>query len=239
MGEAEILQRNRLGGPEGVNATGPPLDPGPLPWPPEIKAAFAISMRHQRWQGMQARLGPWASHVQMWNATNGYTINPRHWVEKGKAAPMNTLSRGQLGCHDSHFRLWEHMVKNKIPMALIMEDDANVRHTRSTATTIRNALDEATRLKIPWHIMYLGRQRPEDHMKYSATLSRPRGCCGLFAYLLTLEGATRLTKHCGCYRYPVDVLVGRLSDQNIINSVAINPRMCWVVPVRSDTNGIY
>jgi hypothetical protein len=122
---------------------------------------------------------------------------------------------------------------------LILEDDANVRHIAEHATVMRRAFDEVKRLRIPWHVMYLGRQRPHDISKYpNSILSRPKGCCGLFAYFLTHEGAERLLKHTGSYEKPVDVLVGDLSDRGIINCVAVNPRMCWVVPVRSDTNNI-
>lgn len=210
-----------------------------LPWFPEIQAAFAISMRPNRWHDLQTRLGPWAQHVKKWDATNGYHINVADWVKRGKAVRNVHLSRGQLGCHDSHVKVWKHIIANKIPLTLILEDDATLIHNSATATTIRKALDDCTSMKIPWHIMYLGRQRNNDISRYSASLSKPRGCCGLFAYLLTLEGAQKLVQHTGAYHLPVDVLVGNFSDQGKINTVALNPRLVWVTSVtHSDTNGI-
>lgn len=241
ISESKINERNKLGGPEGVSATGPPLYTGPdeLAWPPEIKDAYAISMRPQRFAGLQARLGKWSKHVKKWNATNGYSINVAKWINERKAVVGCNLNRGVLGCHDSHYRLWQHIVQHNIPMTLCSEDDVNIRYTQATAATLRKTLDDAKKLPVKWHILYLGRQRPEDHKKYTASLSRPRGCCGLFAYIVTLEGAKLLVKHCGPpYRLPVDVLVGNVCDSGAINAVALNPRMTWVCDVRSDTRNI-
>jgi glycosyl transferase, family 25 len=210
-----------------------------LPWFPEITAAFAISMRPNRWRDLKDRLGPWAAHVKMWEATNGYNINVADWVKRGKTVPNVRLTRGQLGCHDSHVKLWKHIVQNQIPMTLILEDDATLVHTQASANIIRKALDDCKTQKIPWHILYLGRQRNEDASRYSGTLSKPRGCCGLFAYILTLEGAQKLVQYTGPYHKAVDVLVANFSDQGKINCVALNPRLVWVTSVtHSDTNGI-
>ena len=238
--EAYITQKNRLGGPNAVNATGPPLDPGPLQWPPEFNASFVISMRHLRWQGMQARLGPWARNVQMWNATNGHTINLSRWIQEGKTSGHASLNRGQLGCADSHTRIWEHIVHHKIKMTLILEDDANIRHTRVQAQQMRQALDEAKQRRIPWHLLYLGRGNMcSEHSRYSATLAKPKGCAGLFAYVLTFEGAKILLQHARPYRLPVDVLVASLHDRGILNAVALMPRLCYVVQVFSDTKNLH
>jgi GR25 family glycosyltransferase involved in LPS biosynthesis len=211
----------------------------PLPWFPEIKAGFAISMRPNRWHDLQVRLGPWAEHVQKWDATNGYNINVADWVKRGKTVPRVGLTRGQLGCHDSHVKVWKHIVANKISMTLILEDDATLVHNQATQSAIRKAFDDCASLKIPWHIMYLGRQRNKDISRHSALLSRPQGCCGLFAYIVTLEGAQKLLQYTAAYRVPVDVHVGNLSDQGKLNCVALNPRLVWVTSVtHSDTNGI-
>src|SRR5204862_6288289 len=72
---SKMDKANRLAGPEGVSKTGPPIENGNLQWPPEINEAFAISIRDIRWQGMQARLGKWASKVQLFPGTNGGLFN--------------------------------------------------------------------------------------------------------------------------------------------------------------------
>jgi glycosyl transferase family 25 len=235
--EDVINHKNRMAGKDAVNATGPPITVAPLAWPSEIKAAFAISMRTQRWQGMQARLGSWANRVKLWNATNGNSISVRSWIAQKKTV-STMLTRGQLGCYDSHVRLWRHIVKMEIPLTLIMEDDANVRHHPSTLDTMTRALEGTKKVKPDFDLLYLGRQRSNDISRYNSLLVRPRGCCGLFAYILTLSGAKKLIQKCDPYRVPVDVLVGQLSDQGFLHCVAVTPRMCWVVPVRSDTAGI-
>ncbi len=237
--EAELIAvKNRLAGPDAVEATGPPLDKEPLPWFPEIQSTWAISIRPQRWLGMQARMGPWAPHVHHFAGTNGHVINANQWMREGKAAYGCVLNRGQLGCYDSHVRIWETMVRLRTDMALILEDDANIRHTRAMYQQIRQGLDEAKRLNLPWQLFYLGRSRTDIHLKHSPTLVKPKGCCGLFAYILTLSGAETLLKHARPYRLPVDVLVCNLHDSGRLNAIALEPKLCYVVPVRSDTRHI-
>jgi glycosyl transferase family 25 len=236
---SDLNVKNRLGGPEGVGATGPRLDTNDnIQWFPEFNAAFAISIRPLRWNGMQARLSKWAPHVRLWEGTNGEHLNIKHWIKQGKAAYGCRLNRGQLGCYDSHVRVWEYIVKQNLQTTLILEDDANIRYTHATYKSIRDGLDEAKQLNIQWDLFYLGRSRLDIHTKYSSKLVKPKGCCGLFAYVLTLKGAKLLLEHSKPYRIPVDVLVANLHDSNRLNAVGLEPRLCYVVPVRSDTRGI-
>ena len=235
--ETRINQANRLAGPSGVTATGPPLDPGNLAWPPEINATFAISIRPLRYAGLRARLGPWARHVQHWNGTNGATIDIPSWLRSGKIDSNGAkLRRGEIGCCDSHVRLWEHIVARQIPRTLILEDDANLRHIRPHAQQLRKCFDELSRLKVKWHLLYLGRGSHQGEMgRWSAMLTRPKGFCGLFAYVLTLEGARLLLSKARPYRLPVDIYVANMHDTTEITAVAIKPRMMYVVQVHSDT----
>jgi len=237
--EAQINHQNRLAGPAGLLATGPPLTKEALTWPSDFKAAFSISVRPLRWQGMQTRLGPWASKVQLWSGTNGQSIDVSQWSRSGKSSPGCTLKRGQLGCYDSHVRVWQHIVRNKIPMALIMEDDANIRYIKAHEQRINNTLAELKRLGTRWDMLYIGRSNGRSRKTISPTLNVPQGCGGLFAYVVTTKGAEIMLKHASPYTIPVDVMVSNLHDRGTLNAVAMSPPLCYVVPVRSDTEGIH
>lgn len=228
-----------LGGPETVKSTGPPLDLNEdLPWFPEFKgAAFAISIRPHRWEGLKARLGPWARDIQLWTGTNGEGINISRWTHNGTIAHGSQLNRGQIGCYDSHVRVWSHVVDNKLDMALVLEDDANVRYTKAIHQAVRKGLDEAKSIG-SWDLLYLGRSRLNIQSRVSNTMVRPKGCCGLFAYVVSQTGAQKLLRSCRPYRVPVDVLVCNMHDTNRLSAIAIDPRLCYVVPVRSDTRNI-
>jgi glycosyl transferase family 25 len=235
---AGINRLNRLAGPEGVNQTGPVIEKKKtLEWPKQITSAFAISMRPQRWQGMKARLGPWANRVKLWNATNGYTIDTGKWIKSGKLSAGSRLRRGEIGCYDSHVRIWQHIVTNKIPVTLIMEDDANVRYTESHARKLKAAFDELETIK-GWHFMYVGRSNNRTKRAQTPHLKSPLGLSGLFAYVLSLEGAKVLLQSAFPFRIPVDVLVSNAHDKGKIIAAALSPPLCYVVPVHSDTAGI-
>lgn len=238
--ETRINQRNFLAGPQGVDKTGPPLElDKELKFPSEIRAAFGISIRSLRWQGMRARLGPWAKHVQVWGGTNGELINKRQWQAKGKLQYNAQLGKGQIGCYDSHVRLWQHIVQKEIPVTLIMEDDANLRYISKHAQTMETAFKDLTVHCPKWDLLYLGRGTKANKGKWGGILEKPKTCSGLFAYCLTLEGAKKLLRHVNPYTVPIDVLVARLHDNGVIVAASIVPSMIYVVPVRSDTAFIH
>lgn len=240
-GTAPQRTRNRLAGAAAVNSTGPAIDDDPsIPWPDEFKYTFAISMptRPERWEGLKARFGKWAGKVRYWRATNGANINKRKWAREGKIVGNCPMGRGQIGCHDSHVRIWAYMVTKQIPYALIMEDDANIRHRWDHYNRMRATLDELNMRDPAWDMLYVGTGANNPRRAIGPNLGRCRGCQGLFAYVLTLSGAKKLMRHARPYRIPVDVLVGNLADNGTINAYCMHPRLCYVVPVRSDTAGI-
>jgi len=208
--------------------------PSNLSWFPEFSAAFAISIRMPRWQSMRARLDKWATHVERWPGTDGSYIDKEDWIKKGILAPESKLRRGEIGCYDSHIKIWETIVTRKLSMTLIMEDDANMEYTRVCYNKIRAGLDEAK--KFQWDLLYIGRCKPDsNHKQLSSTMMRPKGYNCLFAYVLTLEGAKKLLSRARPYTIPVDVFVANMHDSNIIDAIAVHPTVFHVVPARSDT----
>ena len=231
--------REEEGGPEDVEKSGPPLSTAMLEWPASyFPRAFAISIRDERWRGMQARLGPWKDRVEHWRGTNGRLLRKRNWEMNGKCVNRCMLMRGQLGCHDSHTRLWEYMIEQNIPQALIMEDDANFRYHERTLEVVKQAFTEIEERNLEWDLLYLGKGTNEHRRQVAPHLVIPKTHQGLFCYVLTLRGARRLVRASHPYRIPVDVLAGNIADSNQIRALALAPKLCYVVHVRSDTGTI-
>jgi len=78
---------------------------------------FCISLRsaHDRWQRMTARFEYFDMNVTRWHAST-----PSDLV--GQFAGY--MNPGQRACAQSHANLWRYMVSERIPYALILEDDA-------------------------------------------------------------------------------------------------------------------
>lgn len=233
-------QRRELSGPEHLNLTGDNIYTGPriLEWPEEMDRIFVISMRPKRWQGLQARMGKWATKMVMFNATNGHQLSKQDWINRGIVVKGSNLSRGQIGCYDSHVRIWKHIIRNNILSALILEDDANIRYTQGMEEQLKEFFGQLKTNNVQYDMIFIGRG---NHNKFKTILPgvvRPKTCQGLFAYVLTLSGAQKLLEKSYPYKLPVDVLAERLCDSGEITAVAMEPRLCHVVPVISDTAGI-
>jgi glycosyl transferase family 25 len=215
-----------------------------LEWPSEIVQSFIISMRPDKCRVMQQRLGPWSQHINIWPATNGYQIDKESWKTQEIVSRTSTLTRGQIGCYDSHVKIWQYMVDENIPLALIMEDDADLQYQPSHARILRQCFDQLKTYSDSWDLMYLGRGKQIDWPANTHTnvlpsmFSRPRGCCGLFCYLVTLTGAQKLLSHARPYFYPIDLLVARLHDTDVIQAISLKQRLCFVWSLESDTNHI-
>jgi GR25 family glycosyltransferase involved in LPS biosynthesis len=85
--------------------------------------AFCIctqSEMHTRWKRMQNRLAQFGDiKVQCWEASSAHTLTSRF--------AQQTFNPGERGCAQTHFNIWKHIVKNKLPYALILESGAMFR----------------------------------------------------------------------------------------------------------------
>jgi GR25 family glycosyltransferase involved in LPS biosynthesis len=85
-------------------------------WTTENVFCIHVSTSTVRQQQMEARLGRQGLPIVFWEATTPETL-PKDEV----FAPY--LTQRQRSCAYSHLRVWRHMVANRMPYALILEDD--------------------------------------------------------------------------------------------------------------------
>lgn len=233
-----MKKTNILAGPDALLKTGPPLDDEYLEWMFTHTFVINLKKRPERWLGMLARLGDWSKYVTQWEATDGSSLNVTDYVQRGVLSSKHRMIRGQIGCYDSHYRIWKHIVDNNIQWALILEDDANIRHTKEYHSKINEALEDVEKIDPLWDVCYLGTSsRPPQH-RLVGGVGLALGCQGLFAYVVSNRGASKLVQLTGVYKMPVDIVVGDLMDSGALNVYGCIPSLFYVVPVVSDTETI-
>lgn len=207
-------------------------------WPDGVDCGFVISICDKKWTELKTRLGTWQQHIQLWPGTDGRQIDIDEWTKQGryKVVPeCRPLRKGELGCFDSHFRLWQHMITNNIRVALILEDDAAIvpqRHGSKIAEVLRAAAELPS-----WDLIYLGHSMRKNHIgpDVSDMFNIPLGWQGLFGYILTFRGATQLIKSAQPFCIPADVYVAKASANKTIDALAVKVPLFYVVKGKSTT----
>jgi GR25 family glycosyltransferase involved in LPS biosynthesis len=212
-----------------------------IPWidTRALPKTYVISMDPRRYQGLELRLKDWSKNVTHWPATNGNFIKRQEWINKGFISRENTMTRGELGVYDSHRRIWDNVQKLQLPVALVLEDDADLRYSEQTTNVIRSVLDKCAEFKFEWDIIYLGHNNNYEPEMITGEIGLPFHCQGLFTYLVSLNGARKLmnlTKP--PILKPIDVTLGDLADESKLVALSLEPRLCYVVAVSSSTVSI-
>lgn len=100
-----------------------------------------------------------------------------------------SLTTGEVGCFMSHYTIWHHMVENRIPCALIFEDDFDLQE--EFAERLGQYLEEAR--NEPWNLMYVGRSPVEtDLRRVSEHVVEPGYTLWTVGYLMRLDAAEAL-----------------------------------------------
>src|SRR5579872_3857046 len=122
-----------------------------------MRPIFAITIRETRFQALLDRLGPvWQTNVLRWDGTIGTSIERKKWVVQNKIRLHCRLTDGQLGCYDSHGRLWQDCVRRGRQM-FIVEDDANLYHKNAAAMDACDLFWQRLQdAKIDFNFLYIG-----------------------------------------------------------------------------------
>ncbi|AKL98622.1 glycosyltransferase family 25 protein [Endomicrobium proavitum] len=75
---------------------------------------------------------------------DGIYVNDQQLKTDVKDYPVNGLSKGEIGCSLSHIEIYKTMVKEKIPLALIMEDDIKFKENIVSVLKDIEEFDEKT-----------------------------------------------------------------------------------------------
>jgi len=152
----------------------------------------------------------------IFNAVDGRQMNvldhPDYDAPTRRAAHGRDLKPGELGCFLSHRNFYEHMVKENLDYALLIEDDA--RFHEDTKATLKALLEKKTDFDI---VRLLGSPKvaKSKHRKiiplykdfWLVRLRTAPG--GAHATLISRKGAQKLVKATQRFAFPIDTVLGR------------------------------
>lgn len=202
--------------------------------------AFVITLRPAFWDALHQRLAGWGDALQPWPATDGNGIDLARWIDEGRYAPPAGgagMTRGELGCSDSHRRVWAHVVERGLPGALVLEDDADV------PDELPAWIAPAWEHRAQWDLLYLGfnwqpPSRPAPGAPGFVMPDIADAWHVMHAYLVTQSGARRLLDGALPIRLPVDVFVARATGQGLRAWQSAHSLVGTVAGTWSSTQGI-
>lgn len=208
-------------------------------FPLNVVKIFVISIRPERWDAFRSRFGGWCDQSFLFKGTHGSNIRRKDWVRKKLISANSNLRKGQIGCFHSHVRLWKHIQALGLSKTLICEDDAAIYNNQDTWNYAKQIEEESKNLD--YDLLFLGHHHRSPHKssKVTAHITKAPDSIGLFSYVVTLAGVNKLIRLSKPpYAIPVDNLVSSFIATNKIKALRVNPSLCFVVKVKSDTKGI-
>ena len=118
------------------------------------------------------------------------------------------LTRGEIGCYLSHYQLWERIVKESIPHAVIMEDDTE------WESDFAQAVADVVNCKWQWDVVLLHANVRRSSRVLDALgggrhlVQYKRHFVGTIAYMISLQGAKKLRDYLYPIRMSVDLAWG-------------------------------
>lgn len=201
-------------------------------WP--LKQIFVVSIRAKRLHRCLQRLGPLAQFVTIVPACHGEKIDREQW---GSTIGNGGLRRGELGCFESHCRVWRYIVENDIHRALVLEDD--VVFLPKQRKRVSNLMAH-----IGWDLLLLGRHAQPNCPKNRQSLGNGLVVTGAFhgthAYAITGSAALRLLMHPSIQvmSAPIDCVLSDMGLRDELLIVACDPDTCTLLGLDSDTTFI-
>lgn len=168
---------------------------------------------------MQAQLGALGIAPVRVAATNGHDPAER---ARSAAASYAQLTPGEIGCFESHRRLWQRMVDKDIPAACILEDDMLLADDFAAIDVPDDILAGLDLIKVDHDTApqpCYGAERipitPARSLSRMLATETSTGC-----YVVTLRGARRLLAGTRNYMLPVDTMM-----------FSIHSRLFWALKV--------
>ncbi len=208
-------------------------------WP---KQAFVVSIREKRLAKCVKRLSFLPPQVQVvpWAGTDGRKIDKKEWLQKGWIKDRH-LRRGQLGCFDSHLRIWRSVVEQNLDQAIIFEDDVGIEVHH--LPYVDRALANLQAHDPDWDVFYLAlhKYKPCRKRRLTEDLAVPlSNLIGTFAYMVSQRGARKLMTGALPMVEAVDMYITRMAPSLRLYCTAHNVFFVTVTgALNSDTKLIH
>lgn len=147
-------------------------------------------------------------NVKVHNAIDGKTENLQDACQRlGVTVDNDKLLKGQIACSLSHISVWSEIIEQKIPYAIVLEDDAFVNDAENFLLTIKSTLNE---LPSDWEYVNLyvceRHRRDDDDVQIAGAtmINKSYYTWGTVGYMVSEKGAKRLRNELSLIRAPVD-----------------------------------
>ncbi|XP_010009214.1 PREDICTED: procollagen galactosyltransferase 1-like, partial [Nestor notabilis] len=190
----------------------PPAEPSPHVWvPPKVPdkmgfdEVFLINLRRrsERRARMLRTLHEQEISCKLVEAVDGKAMNSSE-VEAlgirmlpGYRDPYHgrPLTKGELGCFLSHYRVWQEIVARGLGKSVVFEDD--LRFEIFFKRRLMTLMQELEAEGLPWDLIYIGRkrrqvERPEKSVPRVRNLVEADYSYWTLGYVLSLRGARKL-----------------------------------------------
>lgn len=209
-------------------------------WPKDLTPIYVISIRPDRYLDLKNQMEGWGDILKLFPGTDGNQIDKNEWIKFGKLSKTSTMKRGEIGCFDSHYRLWQHFLSNMTTETIcIVEDDVDLREDIEVTKKIDNVWQEAKQVSEGniELLYFIHDSTKSEKPMISKNLQYPRQVTTM-GYILTRKGAEKLVKNALPFERPVDCFMENMCDSKIIYGLAMYPALCYVRPLSSDTQNI-
>ncbi|TMP32425.1 glycosyl transferase family 25 [Pseudoalteromonas rubra] len=171
---------------------------------------FIINMDgcEDRWQSTYTRLREVGLDATRFPATNGKLLSESEvtaWYNPSENHKRyhRHLTPGEIGCYISHYRIYEKVVNENIPYALVLEDDLHIEDSLAPLLSLFSDIEG-------WDMVKLSDNRANPFIEQTVLNQKftmgnykkvPNGTQG---YLISLGGAKKLIQRRPFFR-PIDV----------------------------------
>lgn len=202
----------------------------------------------------------WKQFLSPFDGTDGRKINKKKWLEEKHIndAGYRGLTRGQIGCADSHYRLWKRISESaaasltlkrgnqtyELPyFEMVAEHDFAFVPRAETRGMIEDTLIELLETGTEWDLLYLEYRnvfgKPPKRLNVTQWTFEPTGCQCLYTYLLTSKGAAKLIAGgAKPFHRPIDMYVASLTDSGKLKALCLDPPIGVTRNILSTTTSI-
>ncbi len=190
---------------------------------------ISLARAHDRRRNICKRLDDAGVEYELVDAVDGKTIDPTLYEHRLRQdlsykRHQERLNQAEIGCFLSHYSLWERMISEQTPHALILEDDV------CWHDEFFEIVEMLPKVEWLWDFVLLsqyGTRKLEKilcdfpHGYQLARFKRPSW--GSIAYAITLSGARKLHKQCFEINGTLDTMMRRYWESNLMWYEVIPP----------------
>ena len=172
---------------------------------------ISLARAQERRDSIRARLDKLGAKYEVVDAVDGFALDPAEYEHRLRQDKYRRkfgvdMVPGQIGCYLSHYNLWRRIVDEKIPSALILEDDSDWDDDLETVA------EEIDNLDWRWAVVLLSGRKDNAQGRVLATVGdnrrlllsdrREKTTAG---YMVSQWGAALLLEYCREITAPIDI----------------------------------